>query len=128
MSNSKELVKVDLLWLLGNRSKEFISSKYWMLTFRQNWLEEFDVQGFCAVTGEELLEYVKRAEEFDYSIHYEGEMWWFGSNLSFGYDNYRDFIRHFTATELSEEVYEVLTNFGDLWEGFGQFPDIGVLY
>lgn len=127
MSSSKELVKVDLLWLLGNRSEEFISSKYWMLTFRQNWCDEFDAQGFCAVTGEELLEYVKRAEEVDYSIYYEDEMWRFGTNQSFGYDDCEDFISHFTVTEMEEEVYEVLTNFGDLWGAFGQFPDMDVL-
>lgn len=109
------------------KHKGDLSGKYFLLDFRQEWCYEFDARGFCAATGEELSEYVSAARDVRFIVWGE-EFWYFGTNQSLGYWSLEDFFDHFTVTEISMEEYSLLKRFGDIWNGYGQFPDMNVFH
>jgi hypothetical protein len=89
-----------------------------MITYSDNWADEFDVEGISIFTEHEWNEYKEDAKKyFEKNGSYT---FYFGTNQEMYYDSLKDFLEAFTKTKINENEYKVLSDYVGL---FGVFPD-----
>jgi hypothetical protein len=94
--------------------------KYLLVKYHANWANEFDVDGFQALTEDNYIESIRYLKsEWDED---EGYTFNIGTNEEIEYDSIDDMVAsNISTVEISEEQFNVLDT---LFEGlsFGFFP------
>lgn len=81
-------------------------SEYRLLQFRDNYADEFDVEGFWACREKECDEYFNAAKE---AFERPQEMY-FGTNEYIEYSSLAEFESSFTISEITKSQYDFLRN------------------
>ncbi|MEY4572904.1 MAG: hypothetical protein RLZ10_2161 [Bacteroidota bacterium] len=105
-----------------------------LVQFSDCWADEFDVEGFCVMSNEEIADWKQRFEEiFDKYGEYEYS---FGTNEGIDYKNIDDLMRNFVFIPIDEVSANLLKGcFTSTYYGgegkadkeivmFGKFPMI----
>lgn len=81
-----------------------------LVRFRDCWADEFDVEGFCVMSDDEIEVWKSRFKViFDRNEVYTYS---FGTNEEIDYSSFDQFISNFSFCEISEEQAETLKTFG----------------
>ena len=88
-----------------------------LVKFKDNWSDEFDVEGFKLFTG---LEWKEFKEKIESESHFPAKGF-FGTNDFLEFVDAKDYFEHFEITEISDYYYQILQNFFP--KGYGLFID-----
>lgn len=94
---------------------------YVLVTFWDNYADEFDVQGFTICRAKQWEEYVEDLED-------RGQWpqaYYFGTNEGLEWVSFEDYRRNFGVEEITKEEYKTLKKlFGikNLYDEYGVFP------
>ena len=100
-------------------------SKKYLLSYKDNYADEFNVEGFQLMTEGDLENFKSKAIKcFDELGGYD---FCIGSNETLRYDDHADFMSYITIKEISDIEYYVMRTVLDSFY-FGFFPDIHDFY
>jgi hypothetical protein len=88
--------------------------RYYLVTYFDNWSDEFDIEGFVLQTEDELQQMFDAAR----SVSYPSTLY-FGTNEFVEYESFEDWRDHLDIKEITKEVFEEMTKLGI--KGFGTF-------
>lgn len=91
---------------------------YYLITYRDNWADEMDIDGFSYMTSSEKEEYFSKFKEhFDQCGSY---VFYLGTNEEIEYSDYKQFKNSFDIKKIEQDEYKTLEKFFSKSEGF--FP------
>lgn len=91
-----------------------------LVKFRCNYADEFDMKGFMVVDSHIWNDYVNRLTDADVAKEF-----YFGTNDAFDFYDKEDYLRNFTWSEVSESELETLKKF---FTGYVSSPLIKVKF
>ncbi len=76
-----------------------------LLKFDSNYADEFNIEGFVAISEAEWKSYKTKAKK---AIGNSPHEYYFGTNESITFSGYKEYLKSFKATTISEEEYQFL--------------------
>lgn len=90
---------------MANKQSGKAVSSHVLLKFRENWADEFDVEGFVALPTEEWKEYKKQIKEVIGDNSFESSI---GTNQELTFGSAKQYLDCFKQSNISEEEYAFL--------------------